>query len=69
MAESIIAGHTFADTPNGKICHCGMRWDYILSARRENIGETGWAHVGALNDREYDEIEAARDKVWEALTG
>lgn len=60
----LIAGHVFEETPNGRVCACGARWVDVLQARREHIGTQGWAHTGNLIEREYDEIEAERDRIW-----
>jgi hypothetical protein len=63
-----IAGHTFADTPAGRVCSCGKRWTDIASATRANIGEHGWAHHGELIEREADEITAEVARIWEAVS-
>lgn len=64
----MIAGHTFTDTPSGRVClGCGKRWTDIAPATRANIGEHGWAHHGELIEREADEIIAERERIWEAV--
>lgn len=36
----------------------------MLLARRENVGQPGWAHDGIMIQREYDEIVTERDRIW-----
>jgi len=67
MSDRVIAGHTFQDTPGGRSCYCGAKWADVLLARRNNIGELGWAHTGAMNESEYDSIETERDRVFGAV--
>lgn len=62
-----IAGHLFRETLAGSVCDCGARWRDVLGARREDINTLGWAHTGALLEREYLEIEAERERVWAAV--
>lgn len=62
-----IAGHTFVDTPHGRVCACGKRWADIACATRADSGKLHIAHTGALNDAEADEIAAERDRIWEAV--
>lgn len=64
----MTAGHTFLETWRGAVCDCGVRWVDIANTRRDQIGQVGIAHVGALNDAEYAQIEAKRDHDWEALS-
>jgi hypothetical protein len=63
-----IAGHTFHDTPHGRVCSgCAKRWDDIASATLEDLGKLDIAHTGALNAAEAAEIAAERDRIWEAV--
>ena len=62
-----IAGHTFEDTPHGRVCGCGRRWSDIASTTDADVGKMDIAHSGALNKAEADEIAAERDRIWEAL--
>ena len=66
-----IAGHIFADGPNGRACRiCGRRWLDILDKREFwRPGESGIAHVGDLNEREVEELEAELERIWRAVTG
>lgn len=64
---STIAGHTFADTPSGLRCSCGKSRSDVLAARRSDIGQVGFAHTGALNEAEYQQIECERERVWAAV--
>ncbi len=61
----MIAGPVFHDSPIGRVCDCGARWVDALMARRSDVGMLGFAHTGALLEREYLEIEAERDRIWE----
>lgn len=61
---TLIAGHHFRETIHGLVCECGARWRDVLQARREDVGSLGWAHTGALLEREYLEIEAERERLW-----
>lgn len=63
----MIAGHTFALTPHGRVCTCGRLWTQIAGARAEDVGQIGIAHVGALTADELGQIEAERSRVWEAV--
>ena len=62
-----IAGHSFVDTPHGRVCGCGRRWVDIASVTRDDIGKLDIAHSGALNGQEADEIDAERERLWLAL--
>ena len=60
-----IAGHTFIDTPEGRLCRdCGKLWVDVALAHKEDINHLGWAHQGALTEHEYQQIEAERDRLW-----
>lgn len=62
-----IAGHTFTDTPGGRICDCGRRWLDVLAAREFwRSGETDIAHQGALNEAEVAELNAEVERIWAA---
>lgn len=65
----VIAGHVFTDGPTGRVCICGKRWADLLTAREDAIGQSGWAHVGALSRPEYDQIVAERDRAYGVLMG
>lgn len=63
-----IAGHTFSDALGGRRCiGCGKRWSEIAGATEEAVGEFGWAHSGTLIEREFEEIRAERDRIWDAV--
>ena len=62
-----IAGHTFVEDVNGKVCSCGIKWREIMGATKEHIGKPHWAHYQGLAGYEYAEIEAERDRVWNLL--
>ena len=69
MSSDFIAGHIFRDTPHGRACSCGRRWADIASAGREDVGQPDIAHVGSLSEREVDEIQAEKLRVWETVVG
>jgi hypothetical protein len=65
----MIAGHSFADTPMGRVCTspasdgriCCARWLVVRTADECDIGATlGLAHVGTLNSLELEQIRTAR---------
>lgn len=35
---------------------CGRKWIDIMSTKRTDIGQDGIAHIGTLNEAEYDQI-------------
>jgi hypothetical protein len=64
-----IAGHEFdfdgicqKTSPVCALPHRKM--SEIMSASKENIGQSGWAHQGTLNQSELDEITKKREKMW-----
>jgi hypothetical protein len=63
----MIAGHLFSETPNGRVCSCGARWVDVLLARREDVGQPGFAHTGYLTDHEYAQIEEARERLYATI--
>lgn len=40
-----------------------MRWVDLMSCRRENVGQLGWAHTGALTETEWEQIAAEQDRM------
>ena len=63
-----IAGHTFPRLGDGKCLHCHIRFSDIAGVTREAIGQPGWAHQGHLIEREYDEIRAEVERIYETVT-
>jgi hypothetical protein len=76
----MTAGHSFADTPMGRVCTsplsdgrlCCARWLVVREADECDIGTTlGLAHVGTLNSLELEQIRTARSAeeaaVWSAV--
>lgn len=67
---STIAGHDFGETSTGRRCTklsytalpCDMPWLHVRSARKEDISHQGFAHQGALNEKEYNEIREEKQK-------
>lgn len=64
---TIIAGHSFTDTPSGRKCGCGALWADVLLARREDVGQPGFSHVGTLTEHEYAQIEEARERLYATI--
>ena len=64
-----IAGHSFNDTPQGRVCSCGRRWVDIMGVTRADIGKPHIAHVGNLNEREALECEAECERFWSVAMG
>jgi hypothetical protein len=64
-----IAGHEFDFNGRCVLPGCVRRLAEILSAQSEHVGKLGWAHQGALNAQELSEIEAERDRMWNAHLG
>lgn len=65
-----IAGHTFWETTIGRVCQgCGMRFVHVAQAHRSDIGREGFAHQGLLIEREYDEIDAERNRIFALVAG
>ena len=59
LAPKLIAGHRFIERMSGRVCEsCGRKWVDIAWATREHVGWPDIAHVGNLNEREADEIQA-----------
>jgi len=67
LPARVIAGHTFYETPSGRLCHCGMKWTMLLTATEDAISQPDWAHNGLLARFEYDQIKDERDKLWQTL--
>ena len=65
----MIAGHTFDETPMGRMCVCGRRWIDICGTTKEDQGKPFIAHHGSVNAVEIEEIAAERDRIWDALCG
>jgi hypothetical protein len=78
---TVIAGHQFANTPNGRRCMshqsdgsgvCYRAWVDIRNATEADLGATGIAHVGKLNDAELREIITEREReeaaLWDAVS-
>ena len=70
----LIAGHTFVDTVNGRICvaerynsetsafiPCHRKWVDIMGATMADVGAKGIAHLGLLNAEEVKQIQAERE--------
>lgn len=64
-----IAGHTFVDTPMGRMCSCGRRFVDICGTTKADRGKPNIAHHGNVNDTEIDEIDAENSRIWDALCG
>ena len=72
---TLVAGHTWVDTPAGKACAtCPMTRRRLHTATEADIDKEGWAHLGALNHTEYGEIVADRksaaeewERIWDAV--
>lgn len=76
----MIAGHTFAETENGRRCTthnnqgllCYRSWIDIKDTMENEIGQLNVAHNGTLNTSEYNEIKIERqreiDDVWKAVS-
>jgi hypothetical protein len=64
-----IAGHTFVEGIDGRVCTCGRRWVDISGVTRADIGQMHIAHAGSLNQREFDEIVEERERFWRAAMG
>lgn len=66
---STIAGHEFIEQPYGRACRaCGKKWLDVLATREYwRPGETGIAHVGALNQLECDQLYAEVERIWGTL--
>lgn len=75
-----VAGHSFADTPNGRRCTsvtsdtgmlCNRAWLDVRGAVEADIGSSGIAHFGKLSTEEYKTIVAEREReiaaVWAAV--
>jgi hypothetical protein len=63
-----IAGHDFTNSAGGRACQsCGLLWTRISGCRPEDIGELKLACTGALNQAEYDQIVAERERIWAAV--
>lgn len=58
-----IAGHTFP--PFHDRCACGKNLLDLMPITRDDIGKSDIAHIGLLNETEYDEIEAYRCRLVE----
>lgn len=67
MSE-LIAGHSFVDGTNGRVCSCGRRWVDICGASDADLDQLHVAHTGALNHAELAQIHAERDRIWAALS-
>jgi len=71
----LIAGHKFSATGFCEYMSadstqpCGKTFSDIACVTKEDIGKDGWAHRGALNETEYQEIIAEVERVWAAHTG
>jgi hypothetical protein len=63
------AGHVFTEQIEGTVCACGRRWVDISGVTRADIGQPHIAHVGTLNEREFEEIVAKRERDWRAAMG
>ena len=63
----LIAGHYLKETIGGRVCDCGMRWSYLLSATRDCINQPGWAHTGTLTEHEFSQIHDAKEALWATL--
>lgn len=64
----MIAGHSFTDTPAGRVClGCGKRWADIAGTTLDDVGKPDIAHIGALSEQEANEIIAERDRIWSAV--
>ena len=60
-----IAGHSFTNSAGGRVCEsCGVLWTRISGCSPEDIGELKLACTGALNQAEYDQIVAERERIW-----
>ncbi len=59
-----IAGHVF--DIQWRWCTCGKKFVDIAPATQDDIGQPGWAHSGALNEKEFNEIRAEVDRLWKA---
>lgn len=55
----MAAGHSF---PQFGPCVCGQYWNNIRNCTEADLGQTGIAHVGALNAHELNSIERLRDE-------
>lgn len=64
---NFIAGHTFQTNNLGRrVCvACNKPWTLIAGATEADIDRNGIAHVGPLSRREYEEICAERDRIWQ----
>ena len=66
-----IAGHEFDLNGSCQRESCSLprtsRMSDILGAQKENLNQLGWAHTGALNQQELDEITKKRDAIWLAI--
>lgn len=67
----LIAGHEFDSLDRCKTCT--RTWFQIMHVTRDQIGEDGIAHYGALNLNEYASIEARRTaerpRIWALVQG
>jgi hypothetical protein len=67
-AVSTIAGHTFQDTPHGRVCAgCGKRWVDLACVTRADVGKPDIAHEGNLSGNEVDQIEVEKERIWQAV--
>lgn len=85
MNNITCAGHTFdlddgydlvcrAVTPSGNVC--GVSFASIEHATESNLNQSGFAHIGALNEGELNSIrelkakrDAIRQRMWDAVCG
>lgn len=52
-----IAGHPRAIVSQGW-CACGIMWAKLRYVTADCIGKAGYAHVGNLNETEFNEVQA-----------
>lgn len=66
----MVAGHTFVERLEGRICaNCGQLWTAISGVTKQDIGKTGFAHQGSLTENEYQQIVDERERIWRIAMG
>ncbi len=65
----LVAGHEFDSLDRCKTCT--RTWFQIMHVTRDQIGESGIAHYGPLNEPEYSSIVRKRDRerphIWQVV--
>lgn len=63
----MIAGHTFFEGLNGRVCCCGTKWKDIMGATEEHVGKVSWDCTGLLTTVGLAQIQREKNRVWELV--